>query len=163
MRKNARLILLLLLAAACSSNAQWQLDGIASQNKAFDSARLRYLDAESTPLVFEMLRIGETVESFLSLSRFHLTPTDEDKVLVTLSLGEEKTEVLLPLLKGGMRLHLPHELTEELTRALQNGLEVSIVVDGFRKTLLPDQFAKSFSQFMGEGLQLTKFLKGPLG
>ena len=64
--------------------------------------------------------------------------------------------------EGAMRVRLSLEITERLIQALQDGQEVSILIDGFEEKLDPTQFASSFAKFVGKGHFFQNFFKGPL-
>ncbi len=59
-----------------------------------------------------------------------------------------------------MRIKLDQETTQKLIQALQEGLSVGILVDGFEEKLDPKDFPSSFSKFIEGGFQ--NFLQGPL-
>lgn len=126
----------------------------------FQSSRLRYCNPEGAcPVLFEMLRIENDLTAFLSLSRFHWASTESVDVFI--QIGAQEFKEILPVLEGGMRLRLPPEATQRVISALQEGLEVVILVDGFKEKLHPEQFNSYFEKFTGGQFSLKNFLKGP--
>jgi hypothetical protein len=126
-----------------------------SENRLFDSSRLRY--ALSQNISFEMIRTGEFVDAFLSLQRFRLS---SKQVKVIFKTKEETFEDFAHVHDGGMRLHLSTEPTQKIIAALQAQEKVVILMDDFVEELRPDQFAASYSQFVGEGHFFETILKG---
>lgn len=161
-----RLLPLLLLLSSCThSPSHWQLDAIAAGDSAYDSARLRSLNPNAdSPLTFELLKMGNQIEAFLSLTHFQLTPDKETPSLTTVSffIENENFTEQVPLLEGRMRIRLSLETTERVTQALQEGKKVSILLGSFEKTLDPEQFSQVFARFKGSLPFLQNFLKGPL-
>lgn len=124
----------------------------------FDSSRLRYLS--DSPITFEMLRAGNEIEAFLSLTRFRMKQDGKVKVLFT--TPSRSFEDLATIHEGRMRLRLSLEATEKLIQALQDGEKVAIVLDGFEQTLEPGRFSNSFAQFLGERSFYETLLRGTL-
>lgn len=154
-----RRILLLALLASCSSTNPWHVDSISAGDTCFNSTRLKYTSSDIHPsLVFEMLRIDNGIEAFLSLPRSRLSPSCK-KVLLTIR-GIAYEEAIVPH-EGRMRVRLPEATTSRLIQALQDGEKVSILMDGFEENLEPDQFSNSFAKFLGQGQFFQNFLKGP--
>lgn len=145
------LCLVLLFVCGCAPTA-WRLESINSGDAAFNAARLLYQD--SSPLRLELIRSGEEISSFLSLTQFWFQPPI---VKARFLLGETALEESLPVLEGSMRLRMPPKLTEQLIAALREGKKVSILVDGFEETLFPDQFSKLYEKFTGK----TVFFQNP--
>lgn len=106
-----------------------------------------------------MLKIGDEIEAFLSLTKFRLSP-DCSKIILTIQ-GESYEETIAPH-EGLMRVRLSPGTTNLLIQALQRGDHVGILIDGFEENLDPDQFSRSFSKFLGKGRFFQNFLKGPL-
>lgn len=79
----------------------------------------------------------DQVETYLYLSRYRFTV---DPVLVTLKIGREFVNTLVPVYEGGMRVRLPEESTKKIIHALQDGVEVGILVDGFEEKLCSAPF-----------------------
>lgn len=141
---------LLGIICACSAPSSWAVNAIESENEAFDFSRLRYLSTQAhPPVLFEMIKMGDRIESFISLTRFRFTSRDQIKILFT--IGEESFEDSVPVLEGAMRVKLTLQTTEKLIQALQDGHKIVILVDGFEETLDPDRFPSSFSKFVKEG------------
>jgi hypothetical protein len=109
-------------------------------------------------LVFEIFKIDNDIEAFLSLPRSRLSQ-DCKKVLLTIR-GIAYEETIVPH-EGLMRVRLPETTTNRLIQALQDGEKVSILIDGFEENLEPDQFSSSFAQFLGQGQFFQNFLRGP--
>lgn len=134
------------------------MDSIQTGTSSFDSARLRYISEEAhDPLRFEFLKVGQTVEAFLSLERFRF---GEKEITVAFQMEEESFETRLLVHEGGMRIRLDPESTQIMIEALQKGKEVVILVDGFEKRVKADRFSPSFSQFLGEGYLFQNLFKG---
>jgi hypothetical protein len=149
----------ILLIGGCSSHTSWDISTIESGNKAFNSSRLRYLSTQAhPPILFEMIKIEDQIESFISLTRFKFNSTDKIKIIFYVS--EESFEDYVPVHEGAMRVRLTHNITEKLIQALQDGRKIAILVDGFEETLDPEQFSSSFSKFVGEGHFFQNLLKG---
>ncbi len=155
---------LFLAAAGCSSPNYWKLDAIAAGNRSFDSSRLCYSDPNSdSPLVFEILKVGDQIDSFLNLNQFHWGSDSKNLSTIkgTFLIGEERFEEEIPLREGRMRLRLSSEMTERMILALHEGKKVSILIDGFEETLDPNQFPRTYEQFLGKKALFQSILKGP--
>jgi len=126
----------------------WTVDSIAAGNRIFDVSRLRYCPPQShSPLAFEMVKVGEQIEAFLTLTRFRLPATETAKVLFT--IAGHSFEEYIPIHEGGMRLCLSSETTQQLIQALREGHKIGIFLDDFEEILDPSQFSSSFAQFKG--------------
>jgi hypothetical protein len=148
------------LLCGCSATSPWRIDSIAAGEARFNSSRLRYASSQRhPPLVFEMLKIGDEVQAFLSLTKFRLSPHCT-KLILTIR-GEVHEEAITPH-EGLMRVRLGNAITSRLIQALQRGDQVSILIDGFEENLDPSQFSPSFSQFLGVGSVFSNFIQGPL-
>jgi len=153
----------LFLAAGCSTSNLWRLDAISAGDAAFDSTRLRFSNPDSdSPVTFEMIKVGDQIESFLNLNQFRWgSEKNGTSVKGTFVIGEERFDEDLPLREGRMRLRLSSEMTERVILALQDGKKVSILIDGFEETLDPQQFARTYGRFLGKKALFQKILKGP--
>lgn len=151
------------LLTSCATPTAWRLDTIATGDPAFDSTRLSYHTPSN--LRIELLRIGQDVSTFLSLRqhRFAPSPLDPSRIDVTLVIDGQNFHDLAPSREGRMRLKLSKEMTEHLTRALQEGREVDIVLDGFQETISPQAFKERYEQLTAESWDLMNFIKGPFG
>ncbi len=151
--------LLLILASACAAPHSWSADTIATGDKTFDSSRLKYLSAQAHPVIlFEMLKIGDQVEAFISLTRFRFTSRTSIKILFTIE--GESFEDFAAVNEGGMRVKLESKTTQQLIQALQEGHKIAILIDGFEETLDPAQFSSFFAKFIGEGHFFQNLFKG---
>lgn len=106
-----------------------------------------------------MFKFGDEIETFLSLTKFRLSP-DCSTLIVTIQ-GVSYEEAITPH-EGLMRVRLSPDTANLLIQALQRGEQVSILIDGFEETLDPDQFSRTFSKFVGSGHFFQNFLQGPL-
>lgn len=150
MAPKAQLISLCLILFGCSHPSSWIVHSIAAGDQSFDVSRLRYLSSQAhPPLLFEMINFGQEIETYISLNRFHFTSGKSIKVSFT--IDKEIFETMAPVYEGGMRIRLSHEITLQLIRALQEGKEIAILVDGFEELLKPAQFSSSFARFAKEG------------
>jgi hypothetical protein len=148
---------LLVILAGCASSTQWKLDSIATGVEAFDSMRLLYEDSTS-PLRFEIVRLETGIEAFLSLTRYKFSGLEN--ILVQFEIEGVRGEVTLPLLSGKMRIRLPEELTKRFIKALQEGREVVMIVDGSEQHLDPEQFAKKYEKLEGAPPMFQTLFKG---
>ncbi|MBM3184179.1 MAG: hypothetical protein FJZ64_02610 [Chlamydiae bacterium] len=128
---------LLLIFTACSAPNPWKYQSIPVDDPIFDSARLTYV--ASSPLQFEIMRLGQEIEGFLNLTK-HKFSSSKKTVKAEFRMGEDKIIAELPVLEGNMRVPLPLPLTNQLISALQEGKEVVILVDGFEERLNPNRF-----------------------
>jgi hypothetical protein len=143
-------LILVGFAWSCAAPQTWTLDTIATGNQAFDSSRLKFASTQAhPPVAFEMIKMGDQVEAFISLTRFRFTSPEQVKVLFT--IGQETFEEALAVNEGAMRVRLLPETTGRVIQALQEGHKVAILIDGFEETLDPEQFSSSFAKFVGEG------------
>ncbi len=156
-----RLVLLSLFFCGCSTSINhWQVDDITAGDQSFNVSRIRFASSQDHPsLVFEILKIGNEMNAFLRLTRFRFS-TEIAKVSFT--IGNETFEESIPVHEGGMRLRLSSETTQLITRALQEGQKVDIVLDGFEETLTPEQFSSAFTEFVNEAHFFQTLFKGPL-
>lgn len=160
-----RAFLLLYLLYSCTPASPWQLDAISAGEKTFNSARLKYTGSNnSSPLRFEMTRVGDDIESYLHLVRYSFASSNDNAsfVKVFFTLGEEQKEEWIPLLEGAMKLHIPPEMTRQITRALQKGEKVSIVSDDFEEVLSPESFSELYEKLTGSTIFFQNPIKGPL-
>ena len=147
----AHLNSVLALLCSCTANTNWAVSTIATGVPLYDSSRLKYISKEvHSPIQFELVKIGNEVEAFLSLERFHFTHLSEIKV--EFKIEDQFFEDLTSVHEGAMRIRLHPETTKKLIQALQDGSQVVILVDGFEESLDGKNFSRSFSQFLGEGL-----------
>lgn len=155
-----RFLILTLFVCGCTTTNNWSMDGIATGNSSFDSKRLRYHSTQAyPPLQFEIVRMGEQIEAFLSLTHFRLS---EDNVKIIFTVEDQTFEDLVAVHEGRMRVRLSTEVTQKIIQALQDGKKVAILLDGFEETLDPTQFSSSFSKFANEGSFFQNLFKGPL-
>jgi hypothetical protein len=147
---------------SCTSHTPWHLDAISAGNEAFNMAKLKYVpDQGSSPLRFELVRGANGVEGFLTLSRHRFLPST-GTVEVFITTENTNIEESLFVLQGGMKLHLPHMMTQQIIEALQKGEKVDIIADDFEQTLQPMYFAKSYEKLTGSTIFLQSPIKGPL-
>ena len=102
--------------------------------------------------------MGDQIEAFISLTRFRFTSKTELKILFTIE--GESFESLAEVNEGAMRVRLEEKTTNLVIQALQEGREVAILIDGFKETLTPEQFADSFARFVGEGYFFRNLFEG---
>lgn len=161
--KLIQLFPLFIFLSSCSNQNCWMLEDIAAGNRAYDSSRLRYVDPNSSsPLAFEMLRVGENVEAFLTLVRGRISPLENDSNLVKVRFlidGVEYQEDL-QLREGGMKVRLSLDMASKVTQGLQDGKNVSILIDEYEQALEPDQFARTFSRFLGKRFHDENLFRG---
>ncbi len=150
----------LFLLCSCSAQNYWKLDEISAGNRSYDSSRLRYVNpGSSSALAFEMLRVGQNVEAFLTLARGRLD-LGRDTATALLKIDEIEYREEVPLRQGGMKVRLSLELAARLTTALQDGKNVSILIDEYEEVLESDRFSKTFSRFLGKRYKDENLFKG---
>lgn len=148
------------LLYGCSNTSPWHADSISAGDSRFNSARLRYVSSQPhPPLAFEILKIGDEIGAFLSLTKFRLSPGCATLILTI--QGETHEEAIAPH-EGLMRVRLSPHTTNLLIQALQSGNQVGILIDGFEENLDPAQFSHSFSQFLGGENFFQNLIVGPL-
>lgn len=135
----------------------WKLESIATGDRVFDSARLIYSNSDS-PLRFEIVQLETGVEAFLSLMKFKFTSLET--VAMEFLINGERFEETAPLLEGKTRLRLPQETTERLIRALQDGREVVMMVDGFERHLDSERFLEQYKKLADRKAPFSNFFKG---
>lgn len=151
---------LLFFSTACTAPSLWRFESISASVPAFDSARLSYRSSPGdSPLYFEMIRIGQTIEAFLLLRQYSFS---SQALLTRYTLGDVVVEETAPSFEGKMKLRISPEMTHRIIETLQGGQKVSILVDGFEETLFPDHFAKSYKQLEGETFFWQTLFKGPM-
>jgi hypothetical protein len=139
----------------------WAVDTIAAGDSSFDSSRLRYIPQQpQAPLAFEMMKVGDQIDAYLSLNRFRFKSADKIKVVFT--IADQSFEDQIPVHEGRMRLRLAPQTTEKLIKALQEGHKIVILLDDFEEILDPAQFSGTFAKFIGEGHFFQNFFKGPI-
>lgn len=130
-RPRALLTKLCIIFTSCSAPSSWIVDSIA----AGDFSRLRFVSVQAhPPLIFEMVKYEEHIEAFLSLNRFRFT---SNPVQVQFTINGKSFTEETPVHEGAMRIKLSEAAAERVIQALQNGLEVGILVDGFEEHLTP--------------------------
>ena len=154
------------LLAGCAKPTLWEFDSIAAGDKSYDSARLLYQDPESgSHLRLEFLRIGTGVDLFLNLTQYTISPSplDPSSTLVPLKIGEAPPiEERAHLLEGRMRLRFEPETASLITRALQEGKRVGILIDGFEETIEPERFGQFYEKLTGSASFFQNLIKGPM-
>ena len=143
-----------------STQTPWIVDTLPGDPDSFGSSRLRYLSAEAhCPLTFELLKIGDQVEAFVSSVRFRFRGS---LAKVILTIDGQSFEDEIPIHEGRMRLRLPPRATQRVIEALQGGKKIGIVVDDFEETLDPAHFSSLFASFIGGGQFFESLFKGPV-
>lgn len=154
-----------LALTGCTANSNpWTIDRIAAGDPSFDSSRIRFASSQPhSPLFFEVLKMGDRIEAFFSLTRFRFTPLKgSHEINILLTIEDRTYEALAPVHEGQMRLKIPQEMTQIMIQALQDGKKVAILVDGFEEWLDPQQFSPSFTKFLQEESFLQTLFKGPV-
>ncbi len=160
-RLTSSLIVFTILWGCSAQPAMWMVDSIAAGDRSFDSSRLRYIPKQAhAPLAFEMMKIGNQIDGYISLNRFRFKATEQIKVIFT--IADQSFEEQIPVHEGGMRIHLSPETTEKVIKALQEGHKIAILLDDFEEILDPAQFSGIFAKFIGEGHFFQNFFKGPI-
>lgn len=145
MAKRHQVLLISAVLCSCATQESWTCDTLPG---AIDSSRLTYISKEDyPPMHFQMLKIGDQVEAFISLQRFHFT---SNNVTVEFKIGEDIFEDTVAVHEGKMRIRLHPETCQRIIQALQLGQDVGILVDGFEEKLDAARFSNSFSKFLGE-------------
>lgn len=153
------LLVLTAAMASCAAPVSWKYDALDAGSAQFDCARLQYLDPRSSsPLRFELSRIGYEIGAYLNLVQYRLSP--HSSILVQLKYGDETYEEKIPVLEGKMRLRLSQEMTERLVAALQEGKQVKIAADGFEETLQSESFNPLYQRLVKNSQFLQNILKG---
>lgn len=148
---------LILIFCGCTAASPWVFESILTGEKTFDAARLVYSDHDS-PLRFEIVRLETGIEAFLSLTKYKFS--DPENIKIEFNIHEEKIIEILPLLEGNMRIRFSSELTMRLIRALQEGKEIAILVDGFEQHLDPGYFVKQYEQLSSQSATFRNPFKG---
>jgi hypothetical protein len=144
---------------SCTSSPLWKLDAIGANEKEFNSARLQYAQGNSiSPLHFEIIRMGDKVESYLHLSHQHFSKSLTN---VHFIFENEKNEEFIPVLEGAMKLKLNSEMTQKIIASLQKGEKVSILVEDFERVLSPELFSKNYEKLLGSAIFFQNPVKGP--
>ncbi len=154
---------LLFLLASCANQNSWKLDDIAAGNRAFDSSKLRYVATDSaSPLAFEMLRVGDNVEAFVTLIQGRSFTLDNDSHFITAKflIDEMEYREEIPVREGGMKVRLSLDMAARITRGLQEGKNVSILIEGYEQVLESQRFARTFSRFLGKRYKDENLFKG---
>jgi len=109
-----------------------------------------------------MLRVGNNVEAFLALHRNRLSPSSKsaNSVNALFLIDGVQYQEEIPLREGGMRVRLSLEMASRLAQALQEGKNVSILIDGYEESLEAGRFARTFSQFLGKQFDDENLFKG---
>lgn len=91
-------------------------------------------------------REGEQINVFLNI---FCTPfeSDDGKVLVTFSIGEEIFSFNASLLAGNQRLLLPDDAKELLLRTLNAKQNIIVRAGKYSNEVTPESFQESFVQF----------------
>jgi len=153
------------ILCSCYTSSAWKLEAISAGEKSFNSARLKYVPTTNqSPLHFEMTRVGDQIEAYLNLVRYHFSTSKENSLLVKtiFTIDGNSKEEWIPLLEGSMRLRIPSETTQEIIEALQKGQEIGILVDDFEQTLSPEFFSQFYKQLTGSTIFFQNPIKGPL-
>lgn len=154
--------LLLLFLAGCSTTVIpdfWQVDTIA----AADARRLTY-DNPSSHMKLEFMNLKGELASFLFLDGHQFSPAKMDSTFTEVSLVVDGVEYKerVPLREGKMRLKLSKNMTELLTKALQDQRQVVILTGGFKETFTTATFENAYDHMLNGKYRLTESIRGPL-
>jgi hypothetical protein len=145
LRSKKLFIAALFLFSGCSSSSSWELSAIASEQKQFDSARLRYLpENQFTEMNLELIYSNGGITGYLVGDRQFTN--DETKALI--SIGSEKLSVPLAMHAGRMRARLPDEITLKVVCALQKNQALTINVGALQQQIEPEKFSDRFNQLI---------------
>lgn len=139
MKKKA---LLFLFLSSCTTAPSWQIDSIEASAEEFTSTRLRFLSNQAhSPLLFEIVSFPDQVSTFLQLSQFQFR---KNPLLIQMTIEGKTFEEKVDVYRGKMRVRLSEGWTQKIIEALQEGHQVSILVDGFEEVLTPDHLVSTF-------------------
>lgn len=155
-----RLVFFFLFAAGCTSRVSpWKFDLLDAGLAEYNCAKLTYSDEKnSSPLRFEMTRIGYEMASYIYIIQYKLG--DGASIKVGLQDEDELYEEETPLLEGRMRLRLSKTMTDKLVTALQEGRRVKLVLDGFEQTLESENFLPLYQRLVKNSEFLQNIIQG---
>lgn len=155
---------LFILMSSCTSSGFWKLDSIAAGNEVFDSARLIYEDpSPSFPFRLEFLKVASGIHLTLNCKQFAISPSQVDPPAVRVRFVIEDAppfEEMALLGAGRMRLRLSLETAYLVTKGLQEGKKIDILVDDMAGTIYPERFEKIYEQFTGSAAFFKNLFKG---
>ena len=86
----------------------------------------------------EFLQVAAQVGLFINVTQFQLQGSS---TLARIQLGDAPPfEEEVPILQGGMRLRFSEETAQRITKALQDGEKVGILIDDLEETIEPGRF-----------------------
>jgi hypothetical protein len=154
---------LFFFCSSCATISPWKLDAIAAADPEYSSSRLTYYGTGHAPFHLEFLRVGSAVSLFLNQTQFPIASPDSSTASVRIQLGDDTPfDQLISMHEGRMRLRFPEETTQKITKALQDGQKVTILVDGFEGAIAPEHFSKFYEKLQGSTAFIHNPFKGPI-
>lgn len=125
----------------CVGQKAWLLQSIPTQEKEFYLTKLVTQDLDFSSLELELFSNLGKIEAILITKGL---PLSSKTYKVCLTIDEKNCEDEALVFQGGMKLKLSEKMTQSIIESLLEGKKIDILLDGFSKTLSPDQFAENF-------------------
>ena len=117
--------ILILILVGCTKNVPYEINYIVSNEKKYNSSRIRFSDVGYKEIEFEVLFLSKNTKCFLNFYYSSLVG-DKDQVM-KVSTGDQNLEELCHCMKGKQRLLLSDRLSEIIIDSLKDGKKISII------------------------------------
>ncbi|PIS01417.1 MAG: hypothetical protein COT84_02385 [Chlamydiae bacterium CG10_big_fil_rev_8_21_14_0_10_35_9] len=141
-----RYIFLLLLITSCATKSNWHLSQIDSQEVQYRSSRFVYHPDKYCDLELELVCYQNETKAFINLLHEALIQENNKPILLTFTIDGTSYEGATYLLKGGQRLQISEPLTDKLINSLQQGKEISIILNSSQLDIDPGNFTKIYAK-----------------
>ncbi len=144
--------LLGLFAFSCSKQpSHWTIDQIDSGKTEFCFTKLCYSSSDPVNGIdIELSKKGDQIQVYLLI---HSTPvaalkSDPQSVAVSIRTSQEKLSDTAYRFQGGQRFLLSTESSEKIIELLKSKQEITILLNGYRTVLKPEDFEQKYETFL---------------
>lgn len=140
-----RRLILLLLLAGCQTHSGWRYDQVPSKEKK--CTRLTYKsDDPIKGIDVEFLYSGDALATYFQVHSHPIVAEEGKKASIRLITDQRVVDFVADIHTGKQRIRLSEPLQGELIKLLKEGKPVTIELKGYRQTLDPKDFEKSFKK-----------------
>ena len=142
-----RVLLFLLLLAACTQEKSWTYQEVKASAPQFHSQSLSFSSNAINGIGVEILQGSFGIVGYLNVTSCTIPsiPDAPDQAIISLQAGEEQLVYRGKKMEGSQRVRLPEEALSYLISSLQNNHSVTIYLDGYSTEVTPKKFKKLLS------------------
>ncbi len=146
-----RFTLIGLLLFSCSKPSRWTVDQIHSEKAEFSFTKLCYHTSDPiNGIDVEFVHKADQIQLYLNI---HSTPLaalkqDPQAIAVTIRSPEEKFSCTAYRFQGGQRFLLSAENTGKIIELLKSKQEITILLNGYRAVIRPEDFERKYETFL---------------